>query len=365
MLAACAEIHGRDTGHAESLPGVFVAIDDSTADFRPAAEAVTRERLRNLGVSFETEEGKSAPLKLDLRLEHRNMTESEFETIWRTTTFLLATLYPSSCRHRTYTLTANLTDSDGHSRSYEEVDTTVAWLWLFQGPHCDDTPSQSEIASVTRQMLDVIYDRMFRDDIFALKSLATADAQLPLVHVATNRGEELVRQVLRVDRPAGRWTMSGDNATTADYRVDFFFDLRPGGFSVQRAYLAIMTIGLSGVCRSTPISLIATITTPKAAKSLSYTVVESVRGHMKDNDCEPQDEAMRPDVFAKLMRNVLSKIERDNLIKADFPGLGMARHGFLSRAILPRASCVQRQFACSHFRGTCFPMQPNTRPVIR
>lgn len=320
MLAACTATHGRDTGNPQPAPGVFVAIDDSTAGFRPAAEAVSRERLENLGISFAADNARAAALRLDLRLEYRNLTDSEFETIWRTTTFLLATLYPSSCRHRSYTLTANLTDVDGHTRSYEELDTTVAWLWLFQGPRCGEMPSTSEVASVTRQMLGAIFDRMIRDDVFSLASLAPAGPTPPLVHVATNRGQELVRQVLRVDQPFERWIMTGDGAAAPDYRVDLLFDIRPGAFSVQRAYLAIMTAGLSGMCRSTPITLIATVTSPRASRPMSYAVVESVRGHYKESDCEPQDETTRPDVFAKLMRNVLSKIERDDLIKPDVPG---------------------------------------------
>jgi hypothetical protein len=324
MLAACAATYDRGTGNSQPAPGVFVAIDNSTADFRPTAEAVSRERLKKLGVSFAPDEASAAPLKLDLRLEYRNMTDSEFETIWRTTTFLLATLYPSTCRHRSYTLTASLADADGHTRTYEESDSTVAWMWLFQGPHCGDTPSKSEMASVTRQLLDAIYDRMIRDKAFAPNSLATAEPQTPLVHVATNRGQEIVRQVLRVDRPFERWTLTEDSAAAPDYRVDLYFDLKPGGFSVQRAYLAIMTAGLSGMCHSTPITLIATVTSPKATRSMSYTAAESVRGHYKGSDCELQDDTTRPDVFARLTRDVFAKLERDHLIK---PGMPSLEHG--------------------------------------
>lgn len=319
MLSACAPTHGLEKGSSPPAPGVFVAIDDSTADFRPTAEAVSRERLKPLGVSFAPDEAFAAPLKLDLRLEYRNLTDSEFETIWRTTTFLLATLYPSTCRHRIYTLTASLADADGHTRTYEESDSTVAWIWLFQGPHCDDTPSKSEVAPVTRQLLDTIYDRMIRDNAFAPNSLAATEPQAPLVHVAANRGLEIVRQVLRVDRPFERWTLTEDSAALPDYRVDLYFDVKPGGFSVQRAYLAIMTAGLSGMCHSTPIKLIATVTSPDATRSMSYTAAESVRGHYKGSDCEPQDESTRPEVFARLTRNVLAKLGRDHLIRPDIP----------------------------------------------
>lgn len=286
MLAACAAAQGRNADTAASPPGVFVAIDDTTADFRPTAELVSRERLKNLGVTFEPDGGRAAALRLDLRLEYRN-----------------------------------LTDVDGHTRSYEELDSTVAWLWLFQGPRCGDTPSQEELASVTRPMLDAIFDRMIQDKVFALDALAAVGAQPPLVHVATNRGQEIARQVLRVDRPFERWTMAEGASTTPDYRTDLFFDLGPGGFSGPRAMLGIMTAGLFGVCRSTPISLVATVTSPNAMKSKSYAVAESVRGHLKGDECEPQNEATRPDVFARLLRNVLSKMERDDLIRPVVPGI--------------------------------------------
>jgi len=315
-LAACAAGRGPAVGAAEPPAAVLIAIDDATDGFRPAAELVSQRRLEGLVISFEHDGGRAAPLRLDLRLTQRNLTESETESIWRMTTILLATLYPSTCRHRVYNLAADLTLPDGQMRSYEEVETTVAWLWLFHGSGCGETASREEVESVTRQMLDSIYDRMFEENAFALQPFTPPRSMPPLVRVTVNRAEAIAEQVLRVDRPFERWAMTDRPGAIPDYRVDLHYDVRTRGFSIHRAYLSIMTFGAAGMCKSTPISLIATITSPHAARSVSYQATESVRGRFAETDCEPQDETTRPEVFARLMRGVLAKIKNDALIAA-------------------------------------------------
>ena len=313
-LAACAASRGPAVGAAVPPVAILITIDDATDGFRPAAKSVSQRRLEDFAISFGHEGGRAAPLRLKLRLTHRNLTESETETIWRMTTILLATLYPSTCQHRSYNLAADLILPDGQTLSYEEVETTVAWLWLFHGSGCGETPSREEVESVTRQMLDSIYDRMFEDDAFGLQPFVPARARPPLVRVTVNRADAIVEQVLRVDRPFERWAMTDRPGVIPDYRVDLHYDVRTRGFSIHRAYLSIMTFGATGMCKSTPVSLIATVTSPHAAKSISYQVSESVRGRFAETDCESQDETTRPEVFARLMRRVLAQIKSDALV---------------------------------------------------
>jgi hypothetical protein len=317
LAAACLSCASRDIvpRSPQPAPQIYVAVDESPDGFRDAALDVSKQRLRGLGITFERPDPAVRALTLALHLTYRNLTPSEFEAIWGMTTFLLATLYPSTCAHRTYTLSADVSDASGHSRAYEETDTTVAWLWLFNGPRCGETPSKGEIESMTRRLLDGVYDRMKRDGAFSGLELADR-GQAPLVRVSANRGADIAEQVLRVDRPFDRWTMADDPNAVPDYRVDLYFDVRPGVFSIPKAYFAIMTLGVFGVCSSTPITLIATITGPHVAKTTSYVRSKSVRGHPAPNgsDCEGQDENSRPEVFAALLRQVFAQAVRDKVI---------------------------------------------------
>ncbi len=322
LTAACLSCASRDTVPASPPASqIYVAIDESPDGFRAAALDVSKKRLTGLDVTFERPELIAPALTLALHLTYRNLTPSEFETIWGMTTFLLATLYPSTCAHRSYTLSADLTDASGNSRAFEETDTTVAWLWLFNGPRCGETPSKGEVESMTHRLLDAAYDRMQRHNAFSGASMAS-DRQAPLVRVSANRAGAIAEQVLRVDRPFERWSMVDEPEAIPDYRVDLFFDVRPGTYSLPKAYFAIMTLGLFGVCTSTSITLIATITGPDVAKTTSYVRSKSVRGHLAANgsECEGQNESSSPELFAALLRQVFEQAVRDKVIPAAASG---------------------------------------------
>lgn len=310
MVSACASTPRAPATDTEPARRIRVVIDDSTAGFQSVAEAATRSKLKGLDVDFGPGESAAAPLTLRLQLTHRNLTSTESETIWRMTTLLLATVYPSTCQHRSYALRADLTQQDGATRSYEEFDTTVAWIWLFRGPRCGEIPSADEVANVARRMLDSVYDRMFADQVFEPVPPGMIRVTPPLVQVTANRAAEITAQVLRVDRPFESWTMDRDPAAVPTHHVDLFYDVKPRGFSLGRAYMSIMTFGLTGMCKSTPIALIATVTSPAAATAVSYSVSETVRGRFAETECEVQDETTRPEVFARLLRKLLPRISR-------------------------------------------------------
>jgi len=217
-------------------------------------------------------------------------------------------------------LTATLTDPHSHSRTYEEFDTTVAWLWLLQGAQCGETPTREELESVSEHLLDAILKRMRNDGVFAEMDLAGPEAYAPLVSLRINRADDIAEQVLRVDRNFSRWTMEAEGASVPDYRIDLLFDVQSGSFSPSKAYLGIMTGGLVSPCRSSTITLCATVTGPGAAMTKSYLFSESLSGHMATRTaCEVVNETTRPEAFAKLLRKAFRQFERDELV-----GLGTA-----------------------------------------
>lgn len=342
ILMGCASSPTHNQETAELSPLVYVAISKSADGFAETAQRVIPNKLWGMNVTFDPEAMTGTDLRLDLRMTYRNVTEREFETIWRITTGILLTLYPSTCRHRAYMLTATLNDAHGNSRTYEETDSTIAWLWLLHGPKCGDTPTAEEIESATERMLDAAFDRMRKDDAFAGIGLAARDT--PLVNIVINRAADIANQVLSVDRPFARWTI-GDNATPVpDYRIDLHFDVKPGSFSISRAYLGIMTLGLTSPCRRSTITLTATVTGPGAVMTKSYTFTDSLSGRMgAQSDCEIPDETTRPEIFAKLLRRVFRQIDQDKLIEIGSHHAGTSLPPLVRVSVSRAESIVRRE----------------------
>jgi hypothetical protein len=316
VVGGCATGSGPDAAGPIAKPTVYVAIDQSPNGFADAARDVTSRRLEDRAVVFSQQAKSETDLSLELQLTYVNQSETEFETIWGMTTALTATLYPSTCGHRYYVLTARLSDTQGHARSYEETDTSAAWRWLFQGSRCGETPSAQEIAAETTKMLDAVYARMLADNAF--DGLAAASGvQSPLVRVDVNRAQAITESVLRVDRPFNRWSLGDTADTIPDYRIDLHFDVKQGDASMPKVALTFATLGLVSPCGATTISLEATVTGPNALVARTYAFTRSLRGHISNGGgagCVEQDETNHPKAFADMVRNVLRQAAKDELI---------------------------------------------------
>jgi hypothetical protein len=306
------------------VPNVYVTISDSADGFAEIAQRVVPEKLEGANIIFVSKPMTGTDLRLDLQMTYRNVTETEFETIWRTTTFLLATLYPSTCGHRAYMLTATLNDSFGHTRTYDEHDSTIAWLWLLHGPKCGDTPTAEEIETVANRMLDAVFGQMQKDDIFAEIASVSSETNEPLVHVDLNRAADIAAQVLTVDRSFARWAIGDQTSVISDYHIDMYFNVYSGSFSAGRAYLGIMTGGLTSPCRKSTVYLMTTVTGPGGLGTKSFLLTDSISGRMGSGstDCETLSEATRPDVFTKLLRRAFRQIVDENLIHQELSSIG-------------------------------------------
>ncbi|MDH5255957.1 MAG: hypothetical protein OEW72_08600, partial [Gammaproteobacteria bacterium] len=304
------------TPAATTGPAVHVAIDATTAEFRAPAEAAVREALKPAPVTFSPAAAPTGALRLDLRLDYRNLSQSEFETIWGATTAFLFTLYPSTCRHRVYTVLATLTDAAGNSRAYEAVDSTVAWAWMFQMGNCGEIPGRGEIESVSRSLVLNVFQQMDRDHARDGIVAGAALAAQPMVTILVNRADDIVDRVARVDRPFGRWTTGTAASPATDYRVDLHYDVRQGEGSLRRAYAALLTLGVFGLCSPSDVTLTAIVTDRRAQHTRGYVFAESPRGNadFDTNECERVDETTRPEVFARLARRVFTQLEQDGVV---------------------------------------------------
>ena len=303
---------------------VYVAAPDSPPGFRGAAEAASTAAFEHARLTFNPDDAPASAVRIDLRLDYRNLTETEFETIWRATTILLLTLYPSTCGHRTYDLTATVTGPGGASRTYAQTDSTVSWLWLLQAPHCGETPTPEEIESATARMLAAIYEDMRRDRALDTIALGIRGPDGPLVRIFSNRAKELVERVARVERPFDRWALTDYARGPEDYLVDLDFDVRHGSFSIGRGYLAIATGGLStllgGLCTASTITLTANFIGPDPARTRGYAFSESVSTRATSGGgCVGVDEGTQPDAFTDLVHRLFEQIQDDELIAALAP----------------------------------------------
>jgi hypothetical protein len=317
MLSSCVSSQSPTNEVTVDAPIVHVTVSKSADGFAEIAQHIVSNELEGVKVLFNPKPMADTDLRLDLQMAYRNVTETEFEMIWRMTNIMyLLTFYPSTCRHRVYTLTATLNDAHGRSRTYEETDTTVAWLWLFNGSKCGETPVPEEIEEVAESLLDKVLEQMRKDDAFAGFGLTAQDKEAPLVNIILNRATDIAAQVLNVDRYFAHWTIGDNDTKVPDYRIDLHFDVQPGSVSMLKGYLTIMTMGLTSPCRTSKITLMATVTGPDAVMTRSYNFTDSLFGRMGDhNDCEIPDESKRPEVFAKLLRKAFEKIAQDKLIE--------------------------------------------------
>lgn len=324
LLTACSSqprTTSVDAQPAVQEPLIYIAANDTPTGFRAAAEAATRLALPEATLTFDPADAAVAQLRIDLGLAYRNLSESEFESIWRTTTFLMLTLYPSTCNHRSYDLSATVSGPSGVSRDYGASDSTVAWIWLLQGQNCGEAPTSEEVNSVTRRMLASIFRDMRRDDALDAVARGLVGPEGPLVNIRSNRAGAVIDQVARVERPFLRWVLDAP-AGQADYELNLHFEVEEGHFSLGRGLLAIGTAGLStvgsGLCTGSHVSLDAYLTAPRLPRTQAYHLTDAVATRMGTPaqgpaSCEKIDEQTRPDVFARLVRRLFESAARDRL----------------------------------------------------
>ena len=330
MLCGCSGAASRVDGDAtrtKAAVQLYFSADDSPAGFRDAAEAAVREAFAGQDLSFDPIVAERAAVHIGLALEYRNLTGTEFETIWgMVASYLLLTLYPATCVHRSYVLRARISGASGVQRDYEASDNTVAWIWMLQGPRCGEEPSADEIKTETRRLLAGIVNTMREDAALDEVSRGIVRTPSPLVRISANRATAIVEQVMRVERPFLRWAMDDPAANqVADYIVDIHFDVEQGSFKTSRAYLGIATAGLStlagGLCSGSRVSLQATVIGPSAERTRSYGFSDRVATHVDSGShCQTIDEHSRPDVFAALVRELFETLKRDGVLAMLVPG---------------------------------------------
>jgi hypothetical protein len=136
-------------------------------------------------------------------------------------------------------------------RTYSLQDLDTAWVWLLVGPKCGSAEGigGNGVGDAAEQLLKELYRRMAQDRVF---EPGQADAfrarQGPLVYVAADRADDLIKEGFLLDDTPLRFTFDPAEAAAADYQLRLNLNFTGRDYSAGRTMLALMTAGLSGVC---------------------------------------------------------------------------------------------------------------------
>lgn len=285
---------------------VFRSVAEETTDAsglfssRIAATAVEPRADYSLDLSFQVVE---RPLR-------------DAEQIWSATTMLLLTMYPSTCNRYRFTLKADVRDNQGNLiKSYWLDETDTAWLWLFMGPKCGSPEGMSGegISNVATSQMKELFARARRDGVFDMeRSTAVVAGAGPMVLVRAAHAHEEIERGLQLDEPAVRFNFDESRASEADYMLDVDVEFTGGDFSPSRGYLAILTLGLSGVCSLTHATLTASLLDRNSELVGHYSFQDSAQATMAEG-CQRIDERSRPDLVVGLARKLNKQLKQDRL----------------------------------------------------
>lgn len=302
-------------------PLVQLVVDPaSNESFRPRVE----KRLASSGLDADLVLGGEPPRPADftvrMKFDFRELPLRDIEGIWAMTDMLLLTLYPATCNRYRFSLDATIEDAAGREiRSYSQQDVDTAWIWLLMGPKCSSPEGIGDdgVGDAAEQLLDGLYRRMAQDGVLdPLRTAEFAAARGPLVYVTTNRAEELIREGFMLEESPLRFSFDPADAAAAEYtlRLELAFSGRE--YSAGRAYLALLTAGISGVCPTHAATLSGSAYDPQGQLVGHYFVDDHWRPTMATN-CRLEGEGDRPEVVRELARDLRRKVTLASLSAAD------------------------------------------------
>jgi hypothetical protein len=293
-------------------PLVHLVVDPASDEmFLPRVEKL----LTGTGLPADLFLGGEPPRPVDftvrLKFQFRELPLTDFEGIWALTDALLLTLYPATCNRYRFALDATVLDGTGREfRSYSQQDVDTAWVWLLIGPKCASPEGLDgdDVGDAAEQLLEAVYRRMAQEGV--LDPSRTAEftaARGPLVYVTTDRAEELVREGFRlVDSPL-RFSFDPADAPVAEYTLRLNLVFSGLEYSAGRAYLALLTAGLSGACPTHTATLEGSAFDRHGKLVAHYVADDDWRPTMATN-CALVDEGGRPEVVRELARDLMRQV---------------------------------------------------------
>ena len=303
---------GKTAALAAPLPDVRLIIDATSNEaLRPRVEKLLSGSGLEATLLLDDDAARSVDFTVRLDFDYREVPLKDVENIWAVTDALLLTLYPATCNRYHFSLNATVEDAAGLPfRTYSLQDLDTAWVWLLVGPKCGSAEgiSGTGVGDAAEQLLKELYRRMAQDRVFEPGQAAAFRArQGPLVYVAADRADDLIKDGFLLDDAPLRFTFDPAEAATADYQLRLNLSFSGRDYSAGRAWLAMMTVGLSGVC-------------PTHTATLEGSIFDregQLRGHYRTDahwqptmasDCALEGEGADPDRVRRLARELKAQV---------------------------------------------------------
>jgi hypothetical protein len=334
-------------------PLIQVVVDPaSNESFRPRVEKLLSVSGLGVDLVLDGEPPRPFDFTLHLRFDFREVPLTDIEGVWAMTDALLLTLYPATCNRYRFTLDARVEDAAGREfKTYSLQDVDTAWVWLLMGPKCSSPEGLGGegVGDAAEQLLKGLYGRMARDGVLdPTRAAAVAAARGPLVYVTTNRAEELIREGFRLEESPLRFSFAASRPVEAEYtlRLDLAFSGR--GYSAGRALLALMTVGLSGVCPTQTATLEGSAF-DRQGQLLGHYRADAHWQPSMTTDCALQGESDRPEMVRELALDLQRQITPASLTAAATasPPSGAPLVGITTNAVRPvveRVTSERRPF---------------------
>jgi hypothetical protein len=332
-------------------PTVRLEIDPaSNTAFRPRVEK--RLHTDELAADLVLEGTTARPVDYTLRLkfDFRELPLTDAEGIWAMTDMLLLTMYPASCNRYRFSLDATLADASGNRfKTYSLQDLDTAWVWLLIGPKCASPEGMNGegVGDAAEDLLVALYRKMQRDDVLnptRLSELKTS--QGPLVYVRATSAEDLVKEGFLLDELPVRFTFDPAEATVADYTLQLDLSVTGRDYSAGRAALALMTVGITGVCPTRTATREGSVVDRQGRLTSHYRSDAHWQPSMSDN-CAGGAVSDRPEMVRKLAQVLSSKVTSASLAAVD-PARATAKVRVVTnaaRAVVERVASEQALFA--------------------
>jgi len=303
---------GEATAVPAARPNVHLTIDPTSSEaLRPRVEKLLSTSGLDAALLLDGDPEVPADYTIKLKFGYREVPLRDLENIWTATDAMLLTLYPATCNRYLYSLSATVEDGAGHPvKAYSLQETDTAWVWLLVGPKCSSPEGLGGdgLGNAAEQLLKELYRRMARDHVLEPERMAAAGVvQGPLIYVTGDRALDLIKEgFLQEDAPL-RLTFDPAESSVADYRLHLDLSFSGRQYSAGRAFFALMTAGLSGMCPTQTATLEGSVSDRDGEHFGHYRSDVSWHATMSTN-CALEDERDKPELVLRLARELKAEL---------------------------------------------------------
>jgi hypothetical protein len=311
LLAGCA------TGKvSQKYPGLMYQTVNSASYpvLYPVMQDAARQGLPPMRVTFNAADAAASDYQLDLAFTIRDKGIHDAEMVWMVMTVFTLGMYPSTCGHFEFILSARLDDREGrHLRTWQVIENDTAFAWLMMGPECTG-PDEGSMQKILASLLAELYADMAMDPVLAGAPKPGA-AVPPLVFIdVAEDAQAIVGRAVWSEMPFPRVSFEPEARSRADRVIHVEFEYvgpEPSlGSMIGRYGAAMMTIGLVSGCPPNTIILRASVHDATGQVLEAYEYADKLRSSWMDG-CKPPEAGLYPEAEAKLLKRMFRTIAKE------------------------------------------------------